>query len=112
MTLNAAEKITGMTIVSSGIGFWRADGAMGQFDVRASNSKQAAERIVDWNWREICKSVFRAQQYHCAYCLRIRPLTGHHKIFRSAGRRDSVMNTEGLCSDCHGGKYGPHGRVS
>ncbi|SRR6266702_6601287 len=105
-----AERIIDGSIVHNGA-FWTATCKEGVFDVRAS-SRDAAERLVDLHWREVCKIVFRMQNWHCAYCLRIRPLTGHHKIFRSQGRIDSVTNAEGLCSDCHGNKYGPHGRRS
>ncbi len=111
MTLHAAEKIINGLITGNGQ-FYTATTPEGDFDVRATTAKQAAERLVDLHWREVCKQRARQQNFLCFECQRMKPLEGHHRIFRSAGRSDAIGNIDMWCSDCHGGKYGPHGRVS
>ena len=108
MTIRHAERITGLVIVKTGDYFWMAHGEIGRTDVRAFNEKDAAQKIVDWNWREVSRIVFQRQDYRCARCGMLRPLQNHHRKHRSAGRIDSIENSEGLCNECHGQDHNPY----
>jgi hypothetical protein len=47
--------------------------------------------------QEVC----RADGWRCKICRRIRPLTVHHVVPRSRGRRDVLSNAMALCLPCH-----------
>ncbi len=112
MTIRNAGKICELTITRLDVGHWRANGLLGEFEVEAADEKEAASKIVDQNWRLVCRERSRQQGHRCLECRQFGALHGHHRIFRSQGRRDVVENTDMWCAGCHGAKFGPHGRKS
>jgi 5-methylcytosine-specific restriction endonuclease McrA len=68
--------------------------------------KDMAQAFVDWNYERNKRIVFEQQGWRCARCGKMKPLQGHHKVFRSKDRDDRVENLAGLCSGCHGSRHG------
>ncbi len=103
MTLARAAKITDLNIIqlTPGAFHFRATGLLGQVDVQAKSEKLAAQTIVDWNWGLASSKVRRRQGHRCLKCKGLKPLSVHHVIFRSQGRRDVVDNLIALCAHCH-----------
>lgn len=76
------------------------------------DEKSACEVLRRDNLRRVSQAVFESQGWRCAGCGSVKPLQGHHKIFRSRWRRqdgplDVASNLVGLCAACH---EKPHGR--
>ncbi len=111
MTIRMAERILQGSIIRNGC-FWTATCPEGVFDVRAVDEKDAAQKLVDLHWREVCKIVFRRAGYRCEDCAAIKPLSVHHIVFRSHGRRDTPSNLTALCCGCHERRHGAHVRAS
>lgn len=74
------------------------------------DERMACRDLREKNWRIVCNGVFERQQWKCAKCGERRPLSGHHKLFRSRWKRsdgplDVESNTDGLCQQCHGKEH-------
>ena len=110
MTLSQAERICGYRIevgTDSAGDFLRAwDGEQEVGFLRVKRDlKFSLGIMVEWFYREECRKVFAAQDWHCARCGERRPLQGHHIEYRSKGRVDRG-NLEGVCAACHGREHG------
>ncbi len=107
MTIRQAEKITGLIIAKHENGDYCGRGDVaGEFWVHASDDKTAAANIVALHYRYISATVMKSQNFRCADCKGIRPLSCHHKILRSHGRIDSAANLIALCTPCHEKRHG------
>jgi|ERR1700722_7085122 len=76
------------------------------------DEKEACKSLRDINWKRICFLKFESQEWKCAECSGVKPLQGHHVIYKSRWRRqdgplDVDYNIRGLCSDCHGNIHRP-----
>lgn len=70
------------------------------------DEKAACEDLRTINLRRVNNLVMEKQEWKCAECGLLKPLQGHHVIFRSRWRRsmgplDCVDNIRGLCAGCH-----------
>ncbi len=106
MTIKSAERITGLTITLHPDQLYCGKGEDGEFWVHARDDKDAAHRIVDLHWKDICKLVARRQDFRCLYCNGLKPLSYHHRKFRSHGRSDRPENIVGACRVCHDREHG------
>ncbi len=104
--LRQAEKITGLVISEESDGFYKGIGEDGEFWVHARDSKDAAFRICELHWQDVCKVVMRRQGYKCLLCAKLAPLSVHHVKLRSHGRRDRPSDLQALCSSCHSREHG------
>ena len=58
---------------------------------------------------DVCQAVYKhhsaivmkKQNWECFECGRKRPLQSHHRVPRSKGRSDAVVNLVALCCSCH-----------
>lgn len=101
MTLIQAEKITGLVITKHDDGMYCGLGEDGEFWVHARDDKDAATRLIDNHWRQVCKVVSKRQGHRCLYCNGLKPLSFHHLKLRSHGRSDRPSNIVGACQACH-----------
>ena len=49
--------------------------------------------------------------WKCQECGGVKPLSAHHKVFRSNGRDDTVQNLESVCRACHEREHGPKANI-
>ena len=63
--------------------------------------KRPRLRLDAESYRRLRQQVLARDGWRCQRCGEIKPLTCHHKNYRSHGRRDDVEGMEALCSDCH-----------
>lgn len=78
----------------------------GEFSVEYRDEKRAADRLRQLNWTRVCCIAFELANYKCIGCGQIKPLQGHHKLYRSRWKRsdgplDVVSNIASLCNACH-----------
>lgn len=106
MQLRQAEKITGLKITEEPDGFYKGIGEDGEFWVHARDQKDAAYRLVEMHWKEVCRIVMRRQSYKCLLCAGLLPLSTHHVKLRSHGRRDRPSDLQSLCNSCHQREHG------
>jgi HNH endonuclease len=113
MTRLQAERIMGLGVTVSAT-FGRKvthyamamDGDMEIARAEGVTQSLALQALVGIIYKRRSAQVMREQGYRCAKCKAIKPLTIHHKKFRSHGRDDSVENLLALCRPCHGGEHG------
>src|SRR5262249_18437120 len=63
--------------------------------------------VTGMEWVALSHKVFAREGWRCLSCRKLKPLTAHHVVARSAGGRDEVSNLVALC----GGPSGCHERV-
>ena len=104
MTLANAERITGYSIVRldlDGFYFQAQDRGEHVASAGAKTEKEALRRLVEKVYKIHCEIVMRRQQFRCAVCGLIKPLSVHHRVFRSHGRDDRTSNLLALCNEDH-----------
>ena len=67
---------------------------------------QVLSNLVSRNYARVSVMVKDWQTNLCARCGEKKPLSVHHKVFRSHGRKDTAENLEALCSNCHNAAHG------
>jgi 5-methylcytosine-specific restriction endonuclease McrA len=67
----------------------------------ATMFKSRRVRVSRADLREIFFEICRRQEWRCALCHELKPLTCDHKIKRSQGGGDEATNLRGLCWKCH-----------
>lgn len=105
--LRKLEAITGLKATKEAdkcYALWIEEGVA--YFAMVADEQDACKQLRDDNWRRVCNTVFREQEFKCARCGQIQPLQGHHKLYRSRWSRkdgplDVASNTEGLCARCH-----------
>lgn len=110
MTLREAGRITGYTVMRIPDERFTLVALSGQVEivrVVARDEKTACVGLVAAVYKIHSEVVRKLQGYMCAHCGQRQPLSVHHRIFRSAGRRDDVENLIALCVDCHAREHGP-----
>lgn len=110
MTVEQARQITQLDISNIGRGMWEAKAKDGVFTWRVGpmSNRDAAQRIVELNWKRVCREALVRDNYRCVQCGSMRGLHGHHKALRSQGRVDSLDNIETLCGSCHKDAHRQH----
>lgn len=105
--LRKLEAITGLKASKSSPSCYRLDIAEGvAFFAMVKDEKEACAMLRADNWRRVVYMVSKAQEWRCKSCRQVKPLQGHHVLFRSRWRRidgplDVESNTHALCADCH-----------
>lgn len=64
-------------------------------------------------WHSIRKTLFDRCGWRCERCgcdLYATGMQAHHRLLRSQGGADEVVNLAALCPDCHTGSNGVHNR--
>ena len=52
-------------------------------------------------YKVLVTRVYESQNWTCAVCHKVRPLTPHHMLRKSSGGEDIFSNIIGLCVYCH-----------
>jgi len=77
------------------------------------DERAACDMLRKMNWARVERNVFETQGWKCKRCGQVKPLQGHHVLFKSRWRRsdgplDIESNIEGLDQACHGQEHGIH----
>ena len=75
-----------------------------------ADEKDACNDLRTINLRRVSNIVFEKQEWKCAECQQVKPLSAHHVIFRSRwrpsmGPLDVESNLRGLCAEHHGDEH-------
>lgn len=81
---------------------WNEDGTPFLRVTALANPIASVNVLITKVYQRHCEMVAVLQRRRCARCGELRPLQGHHIIFRSHGRNDRLPGIEMLCPDCHG----------
>lgn len=110
--LRKLEAITGLKAAKSSETCYGLEVAPGvAFFSFKRDEKEACQELRDQNWHRVSRIVFDRQEWKCAECKQVKPLQGHHVVFKSRWRRamgplDHESNIIALCQDCHGDIHG------
>ncbi len=112
MTPRNAERITGLDVtagfvIGSRTIHYATASESGVEIARAEGCNQAAAlgRLVEVIYKRRSEQTMQEQGWRCADCNGIKPLTIHHKVFRSHGRDDRRENLIAICVSCHDSRH-------
>ncbi len=109
--LRKLEAVTGLKTEKMESGGYRLEVAPGvAFFSFKKDEKEACKELREQNWRRVVRLACEAAGWKCVRCRGIKPLQGHHKIYRSRWTRsdgplDVVSNVDALCDGCHGKEH-------
>lgn len=106
------EAITGLIVRKEKVGYSMTVSPGVAYYSRKQDEKEACKELREQNWRRVCQEVFKLQGWKCGQCEKVKPLQGHHYIFRSRWSRsdgplDHPKNVIGMCAECHAAEHGP-----